>query len=185
MVFVKRSLLTASLLGFLAACSNTSDLDTDREIGEAYAAPMSMPLYNELAARPKVVTTVKHGEKLTIIGKRRRFLKVRTPDGKTGWTDSRQLLKEDGLEALKQLAARAAKAPSFGQAMVYDPLNVHIQPNRQSPSFVQVQPNARVDVLSYELLDRTPYAYPEIIPPPPKVERPKKKERAEAPAVKL
>ena len=101
---------------------------------------------------------------------------MRTSDGKTGWTDSRQLLKQEGLDALKQLAAKAAKAPAFGSAFVYEPLNVHIVPNRLSPSFVQVQPNERMDVISYELLERTPYVFPEILPPPPKVEpRPAKK----------
>lgn len=162
----------------MSGCSNTPDADSDRELGEAYVAPMSMPLYNELSARPKVVATVKHGQKVIIVGKRRRFLKVRAPDGKTGWTDSRQLLKEEGIESLKRLAELAAKAPSFGTAMVYEPLNVHLQPNRQSPSFLQIHPNERVDVVDYELLERTPYVFPEILPPPPKVQpAPKKKKR--------
>lgn len=177
MVLLKRFPVICLLAGFLGGCSNTSELDAERELGEAYVAPMSMPLYNELSARPKVVGTVQHGQKLTIVAKRRRFLKVRAPDGKAGWTDSRQLLKEEGIDALRNLAKLAAKAPSFGEAMVYEPLNVHIQPNRHAPSFIQVQPNTRVDIVDYQLLERRPYEYPEILPPPPKVEPQSKRKK--------
>jgi len=39
--------------------------------------------------------------------------------------------------------------PAQGQATTYGELNVHTQPARQSPSFVQVKEKERMDVLTH------------------------------------
>jgi hypothetical protein len=117
------------------------------------------------------VATVRHGERLEIVGRRRRFLLVRTKSGVEGWTHERQLLSSVDMDALRELSEYAAKLPSQGKAFTFGPLNVHTQPSRQAPSFLQIQQNQRVDVLADVTVPRTDLERTPLIPPKPKHEK--------------
>lgn len=60
---------------------------------------------------------------------------MRTAQGVVGWTDSNLLLTQQQMDDLSTLAEKAAKLPSQGVATVDDVVNMHTDPNRQSPSF--------------------------------------------------
>lgn len=162
-------------LVLLAGCS--SEPEKAPVIGEGYVGALTLPVREELTARAKTVATAKYGERLDIIGKRRRFLRVRTESGKEGWVDSTQLFDRDDIENLRALAERAAKAPSQGEATVFDVLNVHSAPNRQAPSFFQIQPEEKADVIIHQRAPRTAFVPPELVSRPieaPKIVRKKK-----------
>lgn len=124
-------------------------------IGEAFVGPAVLSLREEISLRSKAVATVKHGERLEILQRRRRFLLVRAPQGKEGWTDNRQLLSTAQMGALRKLAERSAKLPSHGKATVYDALNMHTEAHRLSPSFFQLKEGDFVEVLGHRLTPRT------------------------------
>jgi SH3-like domain-containing protein len=124
-------------------------------IGEAFVGPAALNLREEISLRSKTVATVKHGERLEILQRRRRFLLVRAPQGKEGWTDNRQLLSTAQMDALRKLAERSAKLPSLGKATVYDALNMHTEAHRLSPSFFQLKEGDFVEVLGHHLTPRT------------------------------
>ena len=67
-------------------------------------------------------------------------------------------------------AARAAKMPSQGVATTYRDLNVHTQPVGQSPSFLQIKENEKVDVLAHVITPRADVPRKPLIPPTPKKE---------------
>lgn len=148
-------------------------------IGEAFVGPATLKIRSDIPLEAKVVATVKHGERLEILQQRRRFLRVRTKSGAEGWTDERQLLATEDMQKLKDLAARASRMPIQGQGTTYGELNVHTQPSRQSPSFLQVKENEKFDVLLHTTAPRTDTARkPLIAPPPPK--KPKTEEKKPA-----
>ena len=117
---------------FLVSCS--SPPSETRSLGEAYVGPATLLLRQELTPKAAVSATVKHGEKLQIIEYKRRFVKVRTAQGAEGWTDNRQLLTPEMMAGLRRMAESASKYPSQGAASVFEPLNMHTEPNRASPS---------------------------------------------------
>ncbi len=160
------SLFLIALLGVLAGCS--SGPSRQPEIGEAYAGPATLKLRGEIDPQSAVVATVHHGDRLGIVRRRRRFVKVRTSNGVEGWTDLRQLLASAQMEELNQLAERAARLPSQGAATVYEALNVHNEPNRQAPSFYQIKEGELCDVVAHELSPRIVYDAKSILPPAPK-----------------
>jgi hypothetical protein len=129
-------------------------------LGEAFVGPARLPLREHLTARAPLVATLQHGDRLEIIGRRRRFVKVRTTDGKQGWADSRLLLSSADMKDLRSLAERAAQSPSQGKATAFDLLNAHTAPNRQSPSFFQITPEDRVDVITHLRAPRVPFEPP-------------------------
>ena len=112
-------------------------------IGVAYVGPAVLKLRGDIPLQSPAVATVRHGDRLEILQTRRRFLRVRAPNGAEGWTDERQLLAAEDMASLKELSERAARMPSQGQAITYSDLNVHTQPARQSPSFLQSRKTKR------------------------------------------
>jgi len=142
--------------------------------------PAELKIRSDIPLQSSTVATVKHGDRLEILQTRRRFLRVRTPRGAEGWTDERQLLSTGDMAALRELSERAAAMPVQGQATTYSDLNVHTQPARQSPSFVQVKEKEKMDVLTHVATPRADAPRKPLIAPTPK----KSKAAAKKPAKK-
>ena len=124
-----------------------------------------------------MAVNVKHGERLEIVQRRRRFLKVRTASGAEGWTHERQLLSAEEMAQLRTLTRRAKSLPSQGVASTYDKLNVHTEPSRFSTSFTAINAGEKVEVLEHIVTPRTEVARKPLIPPAPKKAKPAKKPR--------
>jgi hypothetical protein len=162
---ITRVSIAVVLLLAAAACTGPPKQPS---IGQAYVGPAVLKLRGDISLQSATVATVKHGDRLEIVGRHRRSLKVRAPNGTVGWTDERQLLATEDMNALRDLMHRAAKMPPQGQATSYGELNVHTQPSKQSPSFFQVKENEKVDVLARIVIPRTDIPRPPLIPPAPK-----------------
>lgn len=147
--------ILAPAVCLLAACR--TEPEKARAIGEAFVGPAMLALRSDLSARSEQVATLRHGEKLEVLQMRRRFLKVRNLGGVEGWVDGRYLLSTGQMAEMERASARAANAPSQGRATVYEILNVHTEPNRQSPSPHQIAPGVSVDVLEHMVAPRIPY----------------------------
>jgi len=150
---------------FLTSCQ--SGPERLPPIGEAFVGPAVLKIRSDIPLQSSVVATVKHGDRLEIVQRRRRFFRVRTPSGAEGWTDERQLLAAEDMQRLKDLAARATKMPVQGQATGFGTLNVHTQPARQSPSFLQLKEGEKVDVLEHVTAPRADLPRKPLLPPPP------------------
>ena len=150
-------------------------------MGQAFVGPTTLPLRTDLSTKAPVSATVRHGEPLEIIEYKRRFLKVRTAGGIVGWTDIRQLLTPEQMADLRRLSEQAGKFPSQGTASTFEVLNVHTEPNRISPSFIQIPEGSKVDVIGHKITPRTQAAPPTPAPPPrQRAPRRKSKEKQSA-----
>ena len=167
------------LLAVLAGCQ-TKPKQTP-VIGSAWAGPASLKLRKDIDSKSPVVATVAHGEKLDIVGRRRLWYKVRTEKGVEGWTSDRQLLDKSQMQRLRSLARETAGMPSQGVATTFDTLNVHMEPSRLSPSFTQVAPKEKVDVIAHRVTPRTAEAPKrELISAAPKLQKKQTKKDAKA-----
>ncbi len=137
----------------LCACSSSHG-PQQPSTGVAYAGPATLNLRKDLASKSPNVATVHHGEKLDVLETRRRFVKVRTPQGIEGWADSTYLLTPQQMDDLRRLAESAAKLPSEGAATAFDTLNIHADPSRQSPSFFQIAEATAVEVIGHRIAPR-------------------------------
>ena len=166
----------------LAGCaSKDKPRRKDPVIGQAFAGPITLVIRQEVNPRSKPAATVKHGDKLDILQVRRRFVRVRTEGGQEGWTDSRQLLSVEQMEALQDLSKDAAKLPSQGEATVYEALNIHTEPNRLSTSFYQLTEGKRVDLVGHRVMERAtavPKTTLQVNRPAPPARRKKRDDRA-------
>ena len=144
----------ATIFLALATIGCRSQSDRGPTIGVAYAGPATLTLRPEINPRSAAVGTARHGERLELIQQRRRFFKVRNVKGEEGWTDERLLLTTEEVARLQHFNQQARTMPSQGSATTYQPLNIHTEPSRFSPSFVQVKPGEKFDVLSHEAAPR-------------------------------
>jgi hypothetical protein len=172
MRYLSPACLAIALLLF-SGCGDSSERAP--ALATAYAGPVALKLRQDIPLNSPLAATVKHGERLEIVGRRRRFMKVRTSGGVEGWTEENLLLNEDEMAALKELAGKARSLPSHGIATTFDALNVHTQPARQSPSFMQAQQGDKMEVLLQMTTPRVPLSRPPLIPPAPKKAKPAKK----------
>src|SRR4051794_19853772 len=168
-------LLIVAVPLLMAACSSRAS--GPPAIAEAFAAPASLPLRQDLALKSPVVATVKHGDRLEILQTRRRFVQVRTAQGATGWTDNRQLLTPEQMQEIRRFSETTSDLPSQGSATVFEQVNVHTEPNRTSPSFLQVPENESVQVLAHKLAPRVVGAQDRGLPTPRKQAKSAKKSR--------
>lgn len=162
----------------LLALAGCGGVERDPAIGEAFGGPPTHPIRQDLGVRSDVVAQIKHGERVEILAKRRRMLKVRTAAGVEGWIDSRQLLSARDMEEVTRLNDRTRAMAAQAQATVEEPLNVHTVPNRQAPSLFQIEPRKPVDVLGGVRAPRVNYeARLELRSLAPQAPSPRKKPR--------
>lgn len=148
--------------GLLAACGASAPQQPTT--GVAYAGPAQLKIRKDLESKSPAVGTASHGDRLEVLDTRRRFVKVRTPEGVVGWTDANLLLSPVQMEDLRRLADIAAKLPSMGKASVFDALNMHVDPSRQSPSFYQIPESGSVDVIAHRIAPRIAPVAPQHVP---------------------
>ena len=147
-------------------------------IGHAYAGPATLNLHQDIDSKSATVTIVHHGDRLDIVGQRRRWYKVRTEKGIEGWTSDRELMDPGQMNRLKALSNETAGMPSQGVATTFTTLNVHTEPSRQSASFIQMKENEKVDVIAHKVVQRGA-ALPkrELVQARPKIEKKKGSEK--------
>jgi hypothetical protein len=171
---VRASVLFLPIL-LLAACADKANRAPS--IGVAYAGPATLSVRKDIPYQSPVVATVKHGDELQLIQHRRRFIKVRTARGVEGWTDEHLLLSTAEITTLRAFEKDVRALPSQGIASTYEALNVHTEPDRQSPSFIQLKEGEKFDVIAHRLAPRGTQSRKSLFPPPVKKVAAKRKPR--------
>jgi hypothetical protein len=124
-------------------------------LGQAYVAPATLNLRHDLTQKNSTVAVLNHGDPVSIIDVRRRFVKIRTSKGAEGWVDSSELLSTDQMDQLRRERQQALALPSEGAATVYEALNIHLEPDRRSPAFARIPEGGSVAVLAHRLAPKT------------------------------
>ena len=153
--------LLGCALAALGACGPGAE--PERVVGEAWVGPAAVQIRKELNVRSPVAATRGHGERVDLIARRRRFVKVRAGNGAEGWTDSRLLMSAQARAEFQALQERAGKAPALGQATVLDTLSAHTAPYRQAPAYYQIAPKKTVQVIAHQRVERVKWDPPPLL----------------------
>jgi hypothetical protein len=156
----------------LAGCGINRDTTPPNLV---YAGPLELRLHEDFNPKSKVVVVVHHGDRLEVVAQRRRLYRLKTAKGILGWTDERNLMSVDQMQALSKLEETARRMPGQGVAISYDPLNVHTEPQRFSPSFIQIKPGAKFDVIAHQISSRAEPKHRVLVKPQPRPESQKKR----------
>jgi uncharacterized protein YgiM (DUF1202 family) len=147
----RRRLIAAAVLAFPTLALTGCGTDSPQTLGQAYVAPATLNLRGQLTQKNSTVAVLKHGERVDVIDTRRRFVKVRTEKGATGWVDSLELLSAEDMAQLRKEREKALTLPSEGEATPYETLNIHLAASRKSPAFAQIREGAPVSVLAHKV----------------------------------
>ena len=158
-----RFLSVAACAVLLCACSSQP---TAPQVEQAFVARKGVGLRSELKRDSPVVATLDLGERVEIIARRRRFVKVRTSSGKEGWTRDTRLATPALRQMMAQLRVQTRSEPPQGMLRALYTLNVHLEPYRWSPTIYQLREDEGAELLRHRLVDRLPRAPQQGKPPP-------------------
>ena len=150
-------------LALLGACT---DQPSAPRLEEAFVARKGVGLRRELKRDAPVVATVDLGERVEIIARRRRFVKVRSSSGAVGWTRDTRLATPALRQMTAQLRSQTRAEPPQGMFRALYTLNVHLEPYRWSPTIYQLREDEAAELLRHRLVDRLPRKPQDGRPPP-------------------
>jgi SH3-like domain-containing protein len=141
----------------------------------AYVSAPQANLRDRVSAVYNKAGTVRNGEKVEILEKSRRFLRVKTSRGEIGWIEERYLADADVYDGFQRLNAGSAAYPVQAHGTTRASLNMHLTPGRDSEHLYQLADATKLQVLKRETAEK-PRA--KVIPALPTAEAPATKKAA-------
>jgi SH3-like domain-containing protein len=133
------------ILLIAALCCGCNRRSAQREI--AYVSAPQAFLRDQVAAVYNKTGSVKNGELVQVLGRDRRFARVRTASGAEGWLEQRYLVTKQTYDAFQKLAEQAGNDPVQATAQAHNQTNIHLQPDRDAEHLYQVDQGAKLSLL--------------------------------------
>ena len=112
-----------------------------------YVSTVETSLRDRVAMLYNKVGTVHNGDRVEVLEKQRRFLRVRTDNGQEGWIEERSLVPQDIYDQFQKLSAENAGTPVQARGTTRAELNMHVTPSREAEHLYQLKDGEKVDVL--------------------------------------
>lgn len=119
-----------------------------------YVAGVEISLRDRVATMYNKVGAVNNGERVEVLERQRRFLRVRTDQGVEGWIAERNLVSQEIFDGFQKLAQDAAHMPDQGHGTTRSELNMHLTPSREGEHLYQLKDGERVEILRRATADR-------------------------------
>jgi len=125
---------------------------TVKEIGYI-SAPQAF-LRDQVAAVYSKTGTVKNGDKVEVLGRDRRFAKVRTSPGAEGWIEQRFLASKQTYDAFQKLEKQEHNDPAQSIGTTRNQTNIHLEPGRDTDHLYQLDQAAKVSILKRATIEK-------------------------------
>jgi len=137
------------------------------------SAPQAF-LRDRVAAVYNKTATVKNGDRLDVLDREKRFIRVRTSNGTEGWIEQRYLITQQVFDHFQSLTKDHQNDPIQATGSTRNDTNLHIEPGRDTDHLYLLPAASKVSVLARGMAERTG-----VVAPP----SPGKKDKAPGPVM--
>ena len=103
-----------------------------------YVTAKEATLRDRFAAVSNRTGTVTNGEKLAVLERARRAMRVKAPDGTTGWIEDTKVADQSVADEFDALKETHAKDPVIATATARDEVYLHVAPGRKADVFFRL-----------------------------------------------
>jgi len=119
-----------------------------------YVSAAETSLRDRVATLYAKVGTVRNGERVEVLEKQKRFVRVRTAGGQEGWIEHRSLVPQEIYDGFQQLAKDNASMPVQAHGTTRSELNMHLTPARDAEHFYQLKEGEKLEILKRATADK-------------------------------
>src|SRR5271167_874166 len=112
-----------------------------------YVSVPETSLRDRVATMYNKIGTVHNGDRVEVLEKQRRFVRVRTDSGQEGWIEERSLVPQDIYDGFQKLAQDDANTPVQAKGTTRAELNMHLTPARDADHLFQLKDGEKVEVV--------------------------------------
>ncbi|HEY1464553.1 MAG TPA: SH3 domain-containing protein [Terriglobales bacterium] len=113
----------------------------------AYVSAPQAILRDQVAAVFNKMGIVKNGERVEVLDRDRRYVKVRTSGGVEGWVEQRYLVTQEVYDGFQKLNQENQNNPGQATAITRNDTNIHLTPERDADHLYQLIEGSKVAVL--------------------------------------
>jgi hypothetical protein len=119
-----------------------------------YVSAPETSLRDRVATMYNKAGTVHNGERVEVLERAKRFIRVRTDKGLEGWIEQRSLVTQDVYDGFQKLAEDASKQAVQGHGTTRAELNMHLTPARDGERLYQLKEGEKVEILKRATTDK-------------------------------
>lgn len=136
-------LLVLSAVVFASACGR----GRNRVLEIAYVSAPEVYLRDHVAAVYNKTGLVKNGDRVQVLERERRFVRVRTDSGTEGWLEQRYLVSQPVYDGFQTLAKQNQVDPVQAVGTTRNDTNLHVEPGRETEHLYLLDQGAKVSLL--------------------------------------
>jgi uncharacterized protein YgiM (DUF1202 family) len=100
------------------------------------------------------VGAVKNGDRVEVLERQKRFVRVRTEQKVEGWIELRALVPRETFDQFQQMSTDNRATPIEGHGVTRVELNMHVTPGRETDTLYQLAENSKVELLKRSTTER-------------------------------
>ena len=121
-----------------------------------YVSAPQVALRDQVAAVYTKVGLVKNGDRVEVLDRQRRFVKVRTSSGMEGWMEQRYLVSQRTYDLVEKLAEEHRNDPVQVAGTTRNDTNIHLEPARDSEHLYQLATGDKLSIVSRATTEKPP-----------------------------
>jgi SH3-like domain-containing protein len=112
-----------------------------------YVSSPQVNLRDRLAAVYNKTGVVKNGERVEVLERQRRFLRVRAASGAEGWIEQRYLVSQEVYDGFQKLTGDSLNTPVQANGITRNDTNLHLEPGRDTEHLYQLASGDKLAML--------------------------------------
>jgi SH3-like domain-containing protein len=123
------------------------------------SAPQAF-LRDRVAAVYNKTATLKNGDRVDVLDREKRFVKVRTSTGVEGWIEQRYVISQQVFDGFQKLTRDHQSDPLQANGTTRNETNLHIEPGRESDHLYLLPTGTKISILARGMAERSGVVVP-------------------------